>query len=272
MPTSITSTRRTPEGQSRSAARVLDVLDLFLDGGSCLTLKDVSERLGIPKSTVHGILHAMRRRGYLSLDPETKSYAVSLTLIGRTTGIPSLEIVRQRARRHLERLAGALGETAKLIGYEGLHSVAIDYVEGERPLKYAVRLGQRWPLHATGGGKLFLAQYADDAVRDLLGDVGLEPITENTIVDIDALLAELADVRRQGWARQREEVQPEISGFAAPVRDTVGGMLAALVVMGPTARIDTYAETIVAALRAEAAALSRRVSALPDAADAASVV
>ena len=109
---SSTSPSRTPVApENRSVARILDVLDLFLDGGATYTLKDVSEALGIPKSTAHGILHAMHRKGYLSVDPETKRYAVSLQLVGRLTATPAVEILRQRGRRHLERLSAMLGET-----------------------------------------------------------------------------------------------------------------------------------------------------------------
>ena len=86
-----------------------------------------------------------------------------------------------------------LGETSKLIAYEGTNSVAIDFVDGGGPLKYAVRLGQRWPLHATGGGKLYLAHYEDETVREMLAELGLEQITDETIVDVEALLVEVAE-------------------------------------------------------------------------------
>lgn len=241
---------------SRSALRVLDVLDLFLEDGSGYTLTDVSEQLAIPKSTAHGILHAMRRRGYITLDPSTNRYTISLELIGRTRATPALEVLRHRARRHLVRLTTTLGETSKLIAYEGSTSVAIDFVDGAGPLKYAGKLGQRWPLHATGGGKLYLAQYPDETVRELLAEMELTPITAETIVDPEALLAEVAEVRRNGWARQREEIHVGIAGFAAPVFDAAGTLLAALVVMGPTPRIDASSDAIVSALVAEARALS----------------
>ena len=157
-------------------------------------------------------------------------------------------------------------DTPELFGGELRILGAIDFVDGVGPLKYAVRLGQRWPLHATGGGKLYLAQYDDATVREMLAETGLEPVTPETIVDLDALIAELAEVRRNGWARQREEIHEGISGFAAPVRDATGRLLAALVVMGPTARIDAHAEAIVASLVSEAQALSVEAGGLDPAA------
>ena len=258
--------------ENRSVARILDVLDLFLDGGATYTLKEVSQALGIPKSTAHGILHAMQRKGYLTADPETKRYAVSLRLVGRLTATPAVEILRQRARRHLERLSAMLGETTKLIAFERTHSVAIDFVDGTGPLKYAVTLGQRWPFHATGGGKLYLAQFDDERLREMLAETPLERITPQTVVDVDALLAEVAEVRRNGWARQREEIHEGIAGFAAPVVDRDGRLLAALVVMGPTARVDDQADRIVAALLAEAEALGVEIGALSPAPDGEAVL
>src|SRR4029079_7305054 len=104
------SPSRPPTPENRSVGRTLDVLDLFLDGGATYTLKDVSEARGTPKSTAHGILHAMHGKGYLTVDPETKRYAVSLRLLGRLSATPTVEILRRRARRHLERLSAAAGE------------------------------------------------------------------------------------------------------------------------------------------------------------------
>ena len=265
---SSTSPSRPPTPENRSVGRILDVLDLFLDGGATYTLKDVSDALGIPKSTTHGILHAMHGKGYLTVDPETKRYAVSLRLVGRLSATPTVEILRQRARRHLERLSTTLGETTKLIAFERTHSVAIDFVDGTGPLKYAVTLWQRWPFHATGGGKLYLAQFDDERLREMLAEGPLEQITPQTVVDVDALVGEVAEVRRKGWAGQREEIHAGIAGFAAPVVDAAGKLLAALVVMGPTARVDEHADGILAALLAEAQALSVDIGALASEPDA----
>src|SRR5687768_2112624 len=97
--TSASNQRGEAEPANRSTARVLDILDLFLESTSH-TLTEVSEHLGIPKSTAHGVLHAMRRQGYLTWDPSTRTYAISLRLLGRASGAPVMQVVRLRARRH----------------------------------------------------------------------------------------------------------------------------------------------------------------------------
>ena len=95
----------------------------------------------------------------------------------------------------------------------------------------------------------------------MFADGGLEQITPGTIVDVDLLVAEVAEARQNGWARQREEIHEGISGFAAPVDDAVGRLLAAIIVMGPTARIDDNADAIVSLLVSEARALSVEIGA-----------
>ena len=92
---SASASRARGESENRSASRVLDVLDLFLEDGSSYTLKEVSERLAIPKSTAHGIVHAMRRHGYLTVDPATNGYTISLHFVGRTRATPAIEVLRQ---------------------------------------------------------------------------------------------------------------------------------------------------------------------------------
>jgi DNA-binding IclR family transcriptional regulator len=260
---SASPSRDRPRSDSRSTDRVLDVLDLFVATGASRTLTEVSDSLSMPKSTAHGILHALRNRGYLAWDPVTKTYSISLQLVGRTSAARTFELIRVHARRHLKRLALALGETSVLVGYEGDQSIAIDAVEATRPVRYAVQLGERWPLHATGAGKLYLAQHSDHEVRQIVARSGLRPLTDSTIVDPEDLLRELAQARRAGWARQREEIIDDISGFAAPVLDPAGRVVASLVVTGPTVRMDASSERIAAELTRAAGELTAELGVQP---------
>jgi DNA-binding IclR family transcriptional regulator len=233
---------------------VLDVLELFFDGGA-YSLTDVSERLRLPKSTTHSILHTLRRRGYVTCDDATKTYSLSVQVVARANGAPIVLLLQPRARLHLDRLSTKLGETALLLTVQGGHAIAIDMVESPRSLRYVAMLGRPWPLYATGAGKLYLAQYEDDEVRALLAD-GLQPLTEHTHVDVERLLAELSQARRTGWAAQRREIIEDVCGFAAPVVDSAGRFVCALVVTGPCDRVAAAEEQIVPLLVEEAHSLS----------------
>jgi IclR family acetate operon transcriptional repressor len=246
---------------NRSTARVLDMLDLFLAGDAALTLTEVCERLHVPKSTAHGVLHTLSQRGYVTSDPATKAYSIGMRLVALANAAPIIQILQSRARPHLELLAQDLRETALLNVFEGDYVVAIDLVESSRSLRYFVKLGRRWPLHATSAGKLFLAELTDEAVRLRYSRVELERVTGGTIVGVDALVAELAEVRRQGWARQREEIIDDVSGFGAPLKGPSGKLVGTLTVTGPTERILANSGAIVARLVDEASALSAELAA-----------
>jgi DNA-binding IclR family transcriptional regulator len=232
------------------------MLDLFLGGDAGLTLTDICVRLDVPKSTAHSVLHTLRRRGYVMWDPATKKYSVGMRLVALANAAPIIQAIQSRARPHLERLAHELRETALLHVFEGEHVVAIDMVEGPRSLRYSVELGRRWPLYATSAGKLFLAELDDEAIRRRYPGAQLERLTAGTIVDLDSLLAELEDVRRQGWARQREEIIDDVSGYGAPVTGANGRLVATLTITGPTNRVLDLEASIVSKLVDEAAALS----------------
>lgn len=216
----------------------------------------------MPKSTTHGFLQTMLARGYVSSDRDRRLYSIGLRLVALAAAAPIMQVVQVRARPHLERLALQLEETAVLHAYESNGIVAIDMVEAPRSLRYFVSLGRRWPFHATSAGKLHLAELDDAAVRTILENEGMDRVTKRTTLEIDGLLTELATVRRNGWAAQREEIIDDVSGYGAPVRSFDKRLVAALTVTGPTARVTTAQERIVTALLAEAAALSAELSRL----------
>ena len=245
---------------SRSASRVMDILDLFLSTDDGLTLTEIAGRLGVPKSTAHGLLRTMLARGYLSWDPRTKAYMIGLRLIGLARSASILKPVQSRARAHLERLALELQESALLIAYESKTVVCVDKVDSPRPIRYSVSIGERWPLYCTTAGRLFLARLSDDEVRELLANERFERYTKETPASIDEVLAGLPGPRRDGFAINREEIVPEVTGCGAPVYGYDGALLAALSVVGPTERVTPLIDEISRALVAEASALSAELA------------
>jgi DNA-binding IclR family transcriptional regulator len=233
--------------ESRTAGRVVDVLDLLLTSRDGLTLTDVSGELSIPKSTVHGILQAMRRRGYVALDERTKMYSLGLRLVARAQDTPIVQIVQVEARPHLERLARQMEETVLLCGFESDAIVCIDQIASPSAVRYTVRLGDRWPLERTSAGKIFLSQLPDAAHN---GDPELR--------------AELASIRELGYAASDAELTVGVACVSAPVRTHDGAIGAAVCVIGSVERMRPKEQTVIdAVLRT-----TRRLSTLIGAAGA----
>ena len=191
--------------------------------------------LGLPKSSVHRLLAALGRRGLVERDAGGR-YRPGIALVALGLGALAREPVVEAARPVLEREADALGETLFLAAARAGRIHVLDKAEGAGFLRAAPRVGATVPVAVTAVGRLYLA-FAPDEVT---AEPGLRT---------PALARTLAEVRRRGWAENRDEWQPGLSAVAAPV--FLGGrMLAAVAAAAPSARLP----------RAEVPRVARRVT------------
>ena len=99
-------------------------------------------------------------------------------------------------------------------------------------------LGTRAPLHVTAVGKVFLAEDGAEAASAYAQRTGLPRSTEQTLTDAQTLANELAKVRTQGYATDREEAEKGVSCIGAGIRDIDGQLVAGLSVSAPSDRLD----------------------------------
>ena len=139
------------------------------------------------------------------------------------------------ARPLLRELTTLTGESAKLLVIEGKKRLCLAREEGPYPLRYAVREGETFDLHAGASGKVLLAFSSEAFCSEILKQ-SLQRMTSTTIVDRELLEKELETVRQRGYASSIGEVVPEVAGISAPVFNHTGAILAALTVAGPIQR------------------------------------
>ena len=94
--------------------------------------------------------------------------------------------------------------------------------DSDKPYVMPSRVGLAIPMHSTGIGKVVLGSQADDELERFVARAGLPPRTEHTITTLEGLRAEIAAVRRLGYALDREENVPGLGCVAAPIRDHTG--------------------------------------------------
>jgi DNA-binding IclR family transcriptional regulator len=172
----------------------------------------------------------------LERDPTTERYRLGFGLI-RLAGaaMAGLDLV-STARPVLEELGEKTRETVTLGVVSGEEVVSIDQVTGTRSIVSVSWVGKRTALHSTSTGKVFLA-FMSEADRERRLAARLEPSTKRTIVDPDQLRAQLAEVRRRGYAQTLEELEEGLNAVAAPIRQASGEIVAALSVSGPAFRM-----------------------------------
>ena len=246
--------------QVRALQRALDILDAFSLGTPELTVTRLAERVGLPKSTVIRLASILVDRRYLERAPDAESLRIGV----RAFEIGSIYIqatsLEAEARPIMARLAGETGQTANLGILDRGDLVHIAIEPPDRPLRYWATIGKREDAHYTGLGKVLLAALADDQLDQHLAERELARATDRTITDPGALRAELARVRRQGYAIDDEESNLGIRCVAAPVIDRSGAAAAAISISGSKAEFaDSVMPRYIAAVVRAAGDVSRRL-------------
>lgn len=249
--------------ESRSAGRVIDMLDVFFRVRRPLTLTELSRMLNLPKSSTHTILQAMRRRGYVVWGPDTKAYSIGIRVVAMAQASPTiLGAIRDRSRPYLEKLSEDLHETALLGVFESMTLIYVDKVENSDAVRYTAPLGEQRPLHCTSMGKLYLAKRSDEEVRRILEYQ--EPIrsTDLTLTNIDDILADLTKVRKKGYGWNIGESIPGLSAYSAPIVSQEHILLGGISIVGASQRIKDKKSAIVTAVVEATRRLSSDLSAI----------
>lgn len=216
--------------------RLVEVLDSFSAHRSGWSLGELSRHLGIPKSTLHRFLLALEAHGILQRDPRDRRWRLGYRplLWGRlAANHSSLQVI---ARPIMESLAAKTGETVLLTVYQNGEVVCIEKVDSPHAVRLAMEVGTRRPPHAGASSKILMAFLPPDEIEAIIRR-GLPRLCTNTITDPQALRAELARIREQGYAFSVEETDVGAWGIATPIRSPQGEVIAAIGVAGPTFRL-----------------------------------
>lgn len=222
--------------------RTLDILELFLEGEQALSAPEVVRRTGLPRTTVHELLATLVSRDYLQKDP-AGSFRLGVRLLELGNAYSARFDMLREANDVARDVSAASGETVSVALLEGAEVFYLAKVESRDLVPTASRVGQRLPASSTALGKALLASLPPERVRELYPDPEHLPVlTERSIRTLAALEAELAQVREQGVAFEREESGRDICCAAAPVRDMTGQVVAAISTSVPMVRWDARPE------------------------------
>jgi DNA-binding IclR family transcriptional regulator len=197
------------------------------------TVLELARECKINRSTAWRLLRTLEHHGLVDRDPITQRYTVGYGAISVAAAVTDDTLVR-RVRPLLTRLASATGESVTLAVAKRFNLVYVDQVD---PPNVMVPnwLDKPLPLHATSGGKAFLAWLGPDE-RDAILPEELTRYTPHTITDRAKLERELAEARRVGYALCAREYEEFSSGASAVVLNTHQYPIAVINVWGPAPR------------------------------------
>ena len=243
--------------QAPAVKKAFEVLQLIASTNRGLGISELAKSLGISKGTVHGITSALEEVGVIIRNPFTKKYSLGYTLIELGKKGLSKIPLREAARRHMERLVEETDETVFLGILRDDHILIVDVAESNKELKITSPSGTKLSLTAGAAAKVFLAYTDEKRSLEYLRTKGLPKYTENSITDLDAYLEEIKNVRKQGFATDREEYLQGVNAVAALIRSH-GPFLAAIWVVGFSSSItEDRMEYIIGRTIAAAGAISQ---------------
>jgi DNA-binding IclR family transcriptional regulator len=187
----------------KSAARALDLLDEIAANGPGTQLQ-LSQRLGIPKSSLHALLRTMTDRGWLETDPTGSVYKLGIHSLVVSSAFVDGDAALARAQSVLDEVSEATEETVHLGRLDGANVIYTAKRESAHPLRMHSAVGRRLPAYSTSLGRAILAEHPAD-VRANLVPHEIQAMTTHTTTDRDAVLAIIDEAERLGYARESEE-------------------------------------------------------------------
>jgi DNA-binding IclR family transcriptional regulator len=219
----------------RGVERAVALLQGFTPQRPAVDLPRAARALDVPRTTAYRLLRSLESGGLLVYDAPRRSYRLSLAMARLGQVALSGMDLRLAARPQLHRLVTETGESAFLLVAEGRSAIVIDTVASDAPLRLTYPVGTPWPLHAGASNLVLLAHLPEERIADVLAGA-LPRVTPRTTTDPARLRAELARIRRRGWAYSVGELTPGIAGAAVPIL-AGGQLLGALAVAGPASRL-----------------------------------
>ncbi|MGC9384296.1 MAG: IclR family transcriptional regulator [Kosmotogaceae bacterium] len=217
--------------------RIIKILDSFSLDKPELTLKELTDKTGLPKPTVYRIAEALNRVNILSKDDNISKYRIGVKLFELgSLYLETLEL-RKLAFPEIEKLSKYTEESIHMGVLDGNEVTSIEGMGSTHNLQAKLWIGKRSPIYCTSIGKAILAFLPDKEQEEILSSIELKEYTKNTITNKKELRKELESIKRQGFAVDDEEHDEGIMCIGAPIFNNKGEVVASISISGPKIRM-----------------------------------
>ena len=230
-----------PDGPSvQSLDRGLFILEAVAKSTEPVPLGDLTDLLGIDRSSVFRLAKTLKRRGFLANPNGRKDYILGPSIWRLSRKYDWSKTLVIFCHERLKMLASKTGETVHLAVREGKHALFIDHVSSPNQILVVTgQTGEFVPLYCTAHGKALIADFAMAELKALYAGTQLQRHTARTIATISELARACQEIRDVGYAFDDSELIDEVRCLAAPIRDKDGVVIASVGISAPLSRFPT---------------------------------
>jgi DNA-binding IclR family transcriptional regulator len=244
-----------------AAAHAVGVLRLLSRHATPMPAASIARELGLPRSSAYHLLAVLRDAGFVVHLREERRYGLGVAAFELGAAYSRQEPLRWVAQTVLAQLVERTthnGHFAVLHGRDVLY--VIEQRAAGRP-SLVTDVGVRLPAHLTASGLAMLAALPAAQLRALFPArtalVQRHGIGARTVTD---LRRALADVRRDGYAREDGAVTPGFASVASAVLDHGRQPVAAVAVTFPAGAVDAAErESLAGQVAGAAERITRRI-------------
>jgi DNA-binding IclR family transcriptional regulator len=215
-----------------AVARAVDLLELVVSSERGLTLSEVSQKLGIVKSSAHRLISSLLVRGYLQRSLDGRHYVLGMRALLFADAAVALAQLRTVFSPHAQRLAEESGLTVLGGVLGGIQGVVFLKVASPRDNYPGAFVGHHFDYHCTAMGKALVAFQSEKELSKIFREKDFPRHTPKTVSSVEQLKADLAAIRSRGYAINNEELDLGARAVAAPVFDHMGRVVASICVRG----------------------------------------
>jgi DNA-binding IclR family transcriptional regulator len=239
--------------------RGLEILQCFRADRRRITAAELSQELNIPRSTVFRLLTTLQYMGFLEHSPSGREYSLGTSVLSLGFEyIASLELV-DVARPILEKLSASAGHSVHLVIRDGREVVVIFKATGKSFLG-SIKVGTRFPAHATILGRMCIAYLDDRELEALYCGVQLQKHSPQTPTTLEDLRTILAEDRKRGYGISEQFFDAGICSVAAPIFEEHGRNAGAINVLVHGVPEPEYLRSMIEPVLAAARELSRNLN------------
>lgn len=221
----------------KSVERALQLIGLLAEESREVSLTEISNKLGWPKSTTHGIISTLCDYRFVDQSPQTGWYRLGIRLFELGHKVGQNWDIREIARPVMQKLNEKFGEMVQLATEDAGEVFYIEKIDSVHIIRIVSDIGKRLPMHCSGLGKAMLAYRSQAEVKRVLTQKGMKIMTQHTITGLIEMNRELEKVRKQGFAIDDQEIMLGLRCVAAPIRDGNGDVRYGISVSGLAERL-----------------------------------